>query len=79
MSIKTVCDVSGCNAYAASRKITVAEIEIGPTGDSVYSAYEERKATLTTVDLCAAHYNKYVNSLQLVKSGLSLTFVKEEL
>lgn len=79
MSKITLCDVNDCKNKAQLCRVALSNIEIVPTGNSDYSAYEEQTVQLTDVDMCEKHYEEYSKRMTnvLIKSEKGLYFPNE--
>ncbi len=76
MSKYTVCDIKDCDGTATEKKVIISNIEIVPTGNSDYSAYEEATLISTTIDICEKHFEEYEKKLSniLIKDSKGLRF-----
>lgn len=66
MSNKTFCDIKDCKEEGESYRVYLLNIEIVPTGNSDYSAYEEKKVVREDVYLCNKHAAEYDKRIEKV-------------
>lgn len=64
MSKKTFCDITNCEKNGKTYQIDLVETEIVPTGNSDYSAYEEKTLKRVTLDLCETHAQEYQKRIE---------------
>ena len=73
---QVVCDIRACEKPAKNYEVDYLKVEIVPTGNSDYSAYEEKTVKRGSFDLCETHAELYDSRIAkvLVKDEKGLRF-----